>query len=252
MSNLFLKYKQSTNKIHLTQEDQDKEEKKERTTKARSLAYFLLALFCATSLFSFEFFPDETENHKKATIEWRKSKEVRGKLLSKIKKLSIGTPEYIAYKLAVDKTEILYEKLKKVRKKDRVFGFTNMQQFFGEFGPMLCFFIYALFNLIRSLYFERENLGSKIIHSLIIFGTIFYLFWIFQQFQDFSKITYYLVTFVSAALVSIAVWLITKYEEHYINVLKSKYLNLVKFTFNNTKEERRKEMLSMLSEAEKE
>lgn len=122
----------------------------------------------------------------------------------------------------------------------------------GEFGPMLCFFIYALFNLIRSLYFERENIGSKIIHSIIIFGTIFYLFWIFQQFQDFSKITYYLVTFISAALVSIAVWLITKYEEHYINVLKSKYLNLVKFTFINTKEEKRKEMLSMLSEAEEE
>ena len=70
-------------------------------------------MFCATSLFSFEFFPDETENHKKATKEWRENKEVRGKLLSEIKKLSIGTPEYKAYKLAVEKTEISYEKLKK-------------------------------------------------------------------------------------------------------------------------------------------
>jgi hypothetical protein len=250
MINYFLKHKQSTNKIRLIQEVQDKEGKKERTTKVRKVAYFLLAFFCATSLFSFEFFPDETENHKKATKEWRENKEVRAKLLSEIKKLSIGTPEYKAYKLAVEKTEISYEKLKKVRKKDRVFGFTNMQQFFGEFGPMFCFFIYALFNLVRSFHFDRENIGSKIIHILIIFGTIFYLFWVFQQFQDFSKITYYLATFVSAVIVYIAVWLITKYEEHYINVLKSKYLNLVKFTFNNTKEEKRKEMLSMLSEDE--
>lgn len=78
----------------------------------------------------------------------------------------------------------------------------------------------------------------------------FKFYWIFQPFQDLSKISYYMMTIFTVSLIVLAVRLITKYEEHYINVLKSKYLNLVKFTFNNTKEEKRKEMLSMLSEDE--
>jgi hypothetical protein len=183
---------------------------------------------------------------------WRSSKKERTKALSKVKELAKGSPEYVAYVEAASKTNLSYEKLKQVRKDDKFFGFSNKQQFFGEFGPMLCFFIYAIFNLFRSFYFERKNLGVKIFHGIIISGTLFYFFWIFQRFQDFSKATYYLMTFVSAGIIVLAVYLITKYQDHYINILKKNFRDLAIFSIKNTKEEKKEEALSLIKKITKE
>jgi hypothetical protein len=226
-------------------------EKKEKTKKARNFAYYLLAIVCATSLFSFEFFPDETTEHQEATKLWRADKKERTRTLTKVKELAKGSPEYAAYSKAAKKTNSSYEKLEKVRKEDEFFGFTNKQQFFGEFGPMLCFFIYSLFNLFRSFYFERKNTGAKVFHGIIISGTLFYFFWIFQAFQDFSKITYYSMTLIMGGLVVLAVYLITRYQNHYINRLKKNIRDLVAFTFVNTKQEKKEEMIETLEKMSK-
>ncbi len=246
MMKQYLKRKQPIKKILSTQEVQDKAEKREKTRKAKNSHYYVLALICATSLFSFEFFPDETIEHKEVTQEWRKNKKERTNTLAKVKELAKGSPEYIAYIKAAKKTNTSYEKLKQVRKDNIFFGFTNKQQFFGEFGPMLCFFMYALFNLFRSFYFERKNKGVKIFHGIIIAGTLFYFFWIFQTFQDFSKATYYLMTLLSAGMVVLAIHFITKYQEHYINRLKKNLRDLVAFTFVNTKQDKKDAMIKTL------
>ena len=252
MTNSYFKHKQRIKKTQLTQEVQDKEGKKEKTKKARSLFYYVLALICATSLFSFEFFPDETVEHIEATKQWRENKKERTIALNKIKELAKGSSDYTTYIEAASKTNQSYARLKQIREEDKFFGFTNKQQFFGEFGPMFCFFMYALFNLFRSFYFERKNKGVKVFHSIIIAGTLFYLFWTFQSFQDFSKISYYLMTFLSAGIVVLAVNLITKYQDHYINKLKKNIRDLVAFTFVNTKKEKKDDMIKTLEKMSKE
>ena len=70
---------------------------------------------------------------------------------------------------------------------------------------------------------------------------MFYFFWIFQQFQDFSKATYYLMTFLSTVIIVFSVGLITKYQNHYINKLKADNLELsihaIRYTVPGKKEE---------------
>ena len=86
----------------------------------------------------------------------------------------------------------------------------------------------------------------KVIHGFIISVCLFNFFWIFQQFQDFNKATYFLMIFASAAVVVFAVFLITKYQDHRINRLKKGQFELAKFTFKNTKPEKREEMLNTI------
>ncbi|PKH50833.1 hypothetical protein CXF68_09105 [Tenacibaculum sp. Bg11-29] len=100
--------------------------------------------------------------------------------------------------------------------------------------------------IFRSFYFDRKNVGVKVLHGLILTGPIFYFYWIFQPFQDVSRVTYYFMTFVSAIVVVFAVFLITKYQDHRINRLKKGQFELAKFTFKNTKAEKREEMLTTI------
>jgi len=113
-------------------------------------------------------------------------------------------------------------------------------------------FIYALINLFRSFYFDRKNVGMKFLHGLIISVAIFYFFWMFDDYSDFSKATYYLMTFASAGVVVLAVYLITKYQDHYINKLKETVSRLVAFSFLHTKQEKKPEMLEMFKELSEE
>ena len=82
--------------------------------------------------------------------------------MSELKKFTEGTVVYNKYlkeKVATDKA---WEDLIKTKELQKVFEFTNMQQFVGEFGPMLGLLIYALVNLFRSFRFENQNIGMKV------------------------------------------------------------------------------------------
>ena len=126
-----------------------------------------------------------------------------------------------------------------------------MKFFLYELGPNLCWFSSLIFITFRSFYFERDNIGVKVLYTVMISLSIFKFFWIFQQFQDFSKITYYAMTLVSAAVVVLAVYLITKYQDHYINRLKEEVSRLAAFSFLHTKQEKKSEMLNLFRELSK-
>ena len=157
---------------------------------------------------------------------------------------------YQQYLIEKEKTDRAWQTLLRVKSEERFFGFTNVKQFIGEFGTMLGFFVYALVNLFRSFYFEHRNIGMKFFHGLIISVTMFYFFWMFE-YSDFNKITYYAMTLVSAAVVVLAVYLITKYQDHYINRLKEKVSRLAAFSFLHTKQEKKSEMLNLFRELSK-
>tara|TARA_B110000967_G_C18764388_1_gene499573 strand:- start:268 stop:1008 length:741 start_codon:yes stop_codon:yes gene_type:complete len=246
MSNLFLKYKQST-KTTLT-----REKTKIQKIQLKKLSYYFLSVFCVLIYFSSEYVDKDNKDVKNAKSEYQTYIDSVSSAYKLVLKQAEGTLAFDNYKNILDKKQVSKAAYFKAKKENRVFGFNDIWQFLYEFGPAFCFFIAFLCLLFRSFYFESKNIGIKFLIISMLSLLCFKFYWIFQPFQDLSKISYYIMTIFTVSLIVLAVWLITKYEEHYINVLKSKYLNLVKFTFNNTKEERRKEMLSILSEAEKE
>ncbi len=228
------------------------EEKNRITRKNRKFVPYIIAVVCITAFYSFEFLENFSDEYTNALNNHAQKKKERTKALGKVKEYAKGSLVYEEYLKAKSEADIAWKEFKNIQKGEEVFGFKSLQLFLAEFGPMFCFFCYALFNLFRSFYFERKNVGMKVLHGLIISGTMFYFFWMFQQFQDFSKVTYYLMTFISAGVVVLAVYLITRYRNHYINTLKKNMLDLAKFTFLNTRSEKKGEMLNLMEKIVKE
>lgn len=248
MNNLFLKHRQSIKKTLQTQITT--EEKTHRVRANRKLPY-IIAIICITSLYSFEFLPDFSEQYNTAVTEYNLAEKANKSALNLVKENAKGTLAGDAYKKTYAVSLEKWKHLKVVQKNEKVFGFKSLQLFVAEFGPMFCFFLYALFNLFKSFSLERKNVGTIILHGLIISGTIFYFFWIFQQFQDFSKPTYYFMTFVSAAIIVFAVSLISKYQNLGTNKLKETISRLAAFSFLHTKQEKKPEMLELFKELSK-
>lgn len=198
--------------------------------------------------FSSEYIERYSESYMEAKKKYQSSIEGVSSALDVIKKEAEGTVAYANYKNAKKAKDKAKESFYKIKKSERFFGFKSIWNFLYEFGPTACFFVVFLVLLFRSFYFERDNIGIKFLLGVMLCLLIFKFYWIFQPFQDISKLSYYLMTIFTATLIVLAVSLITKYQENYINSLKSKYLNLVKFTFINTKPEKKKEMLDFLEE----
>lgn len=225
----------------------DRQEKMTLTTKSSRVSLYLLAILSATSFYLFEFFPDSSSEYLIAQKEHTEAKKKRTIALNNLKEFAKGTEVYRQYLIEKEKTDKAWQTLLKAKNEQRVFGCTNLKQFMGEFGTMLGLFIYALVNLFRSFYFEPENAGMKLFHGLIISVTMFYFFWMFGYY-DYSSMTYYLMTFFSAGVVVLAVYLITKYQDHYINRLKYQVSRLAAFSFLHTKQEKKSEMLNLFRE----
>ncbi|CAA0204075.1 membrane hypothetical protein [Tenacibaculum maritimum] len=219
--------------------------------KVKSVLVYLIAIVCITSLFSFEFLNGYSDGFLLSKSKYEKEINNVKKALAEVKRISKNTREYEGYlkaKTVKNETKILYLELKK---KEEVFGFDNKKIFLAQFGSMFCFLIYGLFMLFRSFRKEKKNFGIKILHATILIGPIFYMYWIFQPFQDVSRASYYFVAVVSTFLVVLAVYLITKHKRDKINYLQENLLEVARFTFKNTKPEKREEMLEMIKKIAK-
>lgn len=228
------------------------EERPLTQTKTKKYLRYIFALILGISFYSFEFIPDFSEQYYSAEKEAKNAKNINSIALAKVKDYAKGTEVYNAYLEVNKRKKEVFENYNAVVENEKVFGFKSLHFFWERLGLFLGFFMYALYNLYRSFYFERRNAGNKILHGFIISVCVFYFFWIFQTFQDFSKITYYLITILSAAVVVLAVSLVTKYQDHYINKLKKNIRDLVAFTFVNTRQDKKDEMIETLEKMSKE
>ena len=220
------------------------------TTKTKSLKFltYFITFLCGIAFYSHQFFPN-TDDDKELLLakkEYISAKKKNTALLNKIKITSKGTTLYASYKEANKNKNIAFEELNKIKKSKQYFGFKSFSHFVERFGLMLCFFIYALYNLIKSIKRKGDEFGNKFIHTFIISICFFHFFWIFQQFQDFSKSAYIFMTLFSAAVVFAAVYLIFKERKTKEEYLRDSLLRMARFTFKNTKPEKRDEMLEMI------
>ena len=233
----------------LTQEGQEK--KILTIQRARILFTYIIALVCLTSLFSFEFINDYSDEFFIAKNLYQKEIDNVTESLAKIKKSAENTELYKNYTDAKARKNIAKKEYFKIKEEESVFGFKNKKIFLAELGPMICFFIYIIFMIYRSFYNDKNNIGILLLHATVLTGPIFYFYWIFQPFQDVSKFSYYFATFLTAVSSTIAVYFISKYQSNKVDKLNSYLMQVAKFTFKNTKPEKREEMLDMIKKIAK-
>lgn len=219
---------------------------KKTIQKISKLIPYIILVFCGTLFYSFELLPDFDKEYHIAEKEFLNLKKQNTLALKEVKKYAEGSLAYNRYSKVNKKKNLAYEKFNKIRKEQVVFGFDSLKIFFERFGFILSIFLYALYNLVKSFRNERNNIGNRLLHTFIISVTFFYFFWIFQQFQDFSKATYYFMTFASAGIVTLAVYLISKYQKDTISHLKKKLFLVAKTALLNTHTDKKEEMHSLL------
>ncbi|CAL2105669.1 conserved membrane hypothetical protein [Tenacibaculum sp. 190524A02b] len=209
---------------------------------------FFIAIICAILFYSHQFIPEFDKEYKQAEQLYNEAKKKNTLALTKIKEYSKGTILYQEYKEVNAAKKEAFKNWNKVIEKNKVFGFKSIRYFIERFGLMLCIFMYALYNLIKSYLREPKNIGAKFIHTFIISITFFYFYWIFQQFQDVSRFTYYFMTVFSAILVTLAVYLITKYNKDRITKLRQQLLKVSLHSLRNVRPEKEQETFTMLKE----
>lgn len=239
-------YKQSTKKI-LQRQEAEATTTTLITTFKENFGYIIIVL-CAISFYSYQFLDERSEVYSVALNSHKAAKKERTRINKEIIKKSKGTKLYDQFHTQNKKTNLLWNDFLKVKKNEQFFGFKTLKIFSKEFGVFFGFFMYALFNLYRSFRYERFNIGIKIYHSFIISVCVFYFFWIFQQFQDFSKPMYFLMTLAAAYFVFLAMHLLFKNKKTKEERLRANLMEVAKFTFKNTKPEKREEMLDLIKE----
>ncbi len=190
------------------------------------------------------------EEFSKEFIESKKAhkeaKNKRRKVVLAIIEASKGTELYNEFEKQDKITNDLWDKYKEVKKDEEVFVFISLRYFIERFGLMVAFSIYALYNLIKSHFRERKNIGSKVYHTYMLSIPFFYFFWMFQKFQDLSVAAYNLMTFISAILVTAAIWLITRYKKDSIQKLREQNFTISKLALRNAKPEKQEETFEVL------
>ncbi|CAL2106669.1 conserved membrane hypothetical protein [Tenacibaculum sp. 190524A02b] len=246
MKNYLKKFKISRRKKVFTKEET--ETAQEGTTRIRKYLAYCIIIVCVSLFYSHQFFPDikDDADYFLAKKNFIEAKKRNTDALTKIKNAVKGTELHNSYlKINKEKNEA-YSKWEEVASSKKVFGFKSMRYFIERFGLTLCFFIYALYNLIKSFLRERKNIGAKILHTLILSLCFFSFYWIFQKFQDFNRLTYYLMTLVSASTVTLAVYLITKYNKDRITKLREQMFKISIHAYRNAKPEKKSETFKML------
>jgi len=177
-----------------------------------------------------EFVQDQSEEYRFSYNTHLQSKKQRTIKLNELKESVKKSTEYAVYLIEKNKTDMAFNELKIVMKKESFLGFKNIQYFLGEFGWALGLLIYSLFNL--SLAFIRKNKSLKgeiILHSTLTFIAIYFINWVFQKANDYSKIIYVLYAIVIAIIIVYGTYLLVNHKNNYINRLKGNVRSLIDF-----------------------
>ncbi|AUC13796.1 hypothetical protein BTO06_00920 [Tenacibaculum sp. SZ-18] len=201
--------------------------------------------------YSYEFIPNFSKVYSDGESRFYDVKNKNKKALNKLKASAKGTKEYQEY-LEVNKVyrEVSAE-FKQIKKEERFFGFDSFQLFSTEFFTTVAIFFYVFFNLVRSYRVERNNIGIRIIHYVLLFYCFFQFFWIFKTLADFSKLMYYLFTLGSTYFVALAVWIYEKQRVKIISKLKEDRVKLSFYGMKYAKEDKKESMIDVVKKVAK-
>ncbi|WP_282021165.1 hypothetical protein [Tenacibaculum aiptasiae] len=207
--------------------------------------------------YSYKFIDTVSSSYKEANIAFNKAKKENTIALKEVKNYAKNTEVYSNYKKAYAKKKVAFDKLKVETNNQKVFGFDSSHYFWERLGRNIVdilFSLFVVFLVVNFVSVKKNKIffwGSLIITFVYLSTKLFILYWIFKQFQDYSLAVYFFVTFVSSFCIVAAMFLLMRYIKSEEVSLKSSLLDLAKFTFKNTKPEKREEMLDLIKEIAK-
>ncbi|CAA0143694.1 ATP-binding protein [Tenacibaculum maritimum] len=181
---------------------------------------YLIGMICIFGVFAFECFDEYSKEFLQIRREYKDRIHDVTLALGKVKKYAEGTSVMEEYKLRKKLKEAIKKKYFKKKSEESFLGFRSFHLFMGQFGTWFSLLVYSSFMLFKSFQVDQKNIGMRVLHSLMIFTSLFYLGWVFHSNQDYSRETYYLIGILSAIVMVITIFLISKYRKTTIQRLE--------------------------------
>lgn len=213
-----------------------------------NLLFYILFAGVLTFYFAHDFMSDYSEDYFIARNKFNSLKNENTTALNKVKELTEGTQTYKDYLVINKRKNKAYSELKDEIKENSFLGFKSIKFFVEKFFFIFLVFLYAVYNLFRSLYNDYNNKGLRFIHGAVLSVCLFNFFWIFNQFQNLNKITYILFTVFGAYSIVLGAYLISKRRRIYSDRLKDSMLKIAEKALVNSRPEKRDEMLEYINE----
>lgn len=209
-----------------------------------------MATIIASLFYCFEFIPNFSEEYLDKIQEHKSVKANRTKALNDIKVYAKenNSELYNKYLIEKVKTDKVFKEFKEIKQEESVFGFKSFQLFATALFPIVAIFFYVLYNLFRSYKVERNNIGVRVVHYVVIMFCFFQFFWIFKTVQDYPKYVYYLCTILSTYFVGLAVFIIHKQENKLMQKLRNKLYKVSLYSLRYADESKREKMAEIIEE----
>lgn len=230
-----------------------KNDKKRITNK--KFRIYLLGILIGFINYTFELFNEYSESYYIAQKEAVLKKKDNANYLNEIKKYTKeSNPSlYNKYSLANKELKKAKKTYKDQVKKEKFFGFKSVHFFIDRFGDSSKSLLFGIWVFI--LFVVNYKTTSKWIFiaritviTIFISTIIFDYLWIFNTFQDLSKISYYIITvFISLGLIG-ALFLIFRDKKSYEDKLRIKMISLAKKSIELSSPEKREEMTNFIKE----
>lgn len=212
-----------------------------------NIIYYILAVVCATAFFIHEYPSENTDQYTEDFSNHISSKKQRTKALNNVKKAAIDTPEYSLYLVEKEKTDQAFKKLLNTIESEKFIGFDNFQRFLGEIGWAIGLLIYSLFNMTMTFIRKNKSLkGEIVLHTTLIFISIYFIKWAFQLSNDYSRVTYVIYSIVMSLITVYGTHVLVKHKGKYIDSLILNIKDLTGFVLNNTKDSSEDKMWNVL------
>lgn len=172
----------------------------------------------------FDILPKDVKNSK---IEFNELKKENTTKLNALKNLNFKLRDKkITFNEFINQQSSIVDEYRKINTKKnykakehnalleskKVFGFDNIQFFFGEFGWALGLLLYSLSNLIFTfIKSQLRNIGELIKHSVFIYIGGFYAYYPFLYKSDYSRMLYSLSLIVCTLVTIVSIYLINRY-----------------------------------------
>ncbi|WGH75222.1 hypothetical protein P8625_14270 [Tenacibaculum tangerinum] len=139
---------------------------------------------------------------------------------------------------------------------NKFFGFDSFHFFWERFGKTTVNFIFCLWVVYVFLFAPKVHDKFTLYCRLAVcvtylFVQMFTYFWILQKFQDFSQAEYVFTAFAFSFVIVYILYKLLKNKRTKEELLHQNLMKVAKFTFKNTKPEKREEMLDMIKKIAK-
>ncbi|CAA0163175.1 hypothetical protein [Tenacibaculum maritimum] len=221
------------------------------TRNRKVLKYIALIILLLFFFFSYKAITPFNSSYiaKKQRYNFFKKQSVSA--LYKVKQYAANTKVYKEYLVARENKAKALKEFKKEIKKHKFNGFVNLHNFWDQFGKNTAGFLFVLWVIYLVLFTGKPTdeitlIGRLAICITFLFTKVFTFFWLLQQFQDFSQFQYIVTALTFSIGILAILFFLFRNRKTKEEVLLEKLMITARFTFKNTKPEKREEMLEMI------